>query len=367
MWTSRTLRAVSQVGRSLPTRALSTQRVPVCISMKDLISGKADFPSLIQEAYGPTGLGLLTIKDIPSLPSKREKLLRLARELALLSDEEKAMVELPDIGYAIGWSHGKEQFNGKPDFSKGSFYANPEYDSPLSSGNGYHPNVWPQQIPLEAAFKDMGEEVIQVGKLLAQHIDAYLVAEKAGYQPDTLLKILETSKSHIGRLLHYFPHDAAPGAEDSAWCGWHNDHGALTGLLSAMWLDQATGEEVSAAEATKGTDSGLFVRTRLGEMVKVSIPPDQIAFQMGETTQILSGGLLQATPHYVAGGQTPNLGRNTFAVFMEPGPDYMLEVSDSDKERVFIEVHEQVPPLKNRFQSGITFGEFHHNTISGFS
>lgn len=27
------------------------------------------------------------------------------------------------------------------------------------------------------------------------------------------------------------------GDADADWCGWHNDHGTLTGLTSAMYFD----------------------------------------------------------------------------------------------------------------------------------
>ena len=29
-----------------------------------------------------------------------------------------------------------------------------------------------------------------------------------------------------------------PKDAENDWCGWHNDHGTLTGLASAMYLDQ---------------------------------------------------------------------------------------------------------------------------------
>ena len=32
--------------------------------------------------------------------------------------------------YNVGWSHGKEKLGDKPDFAKGSFYANPLFDEP---------------------------------------------------------------------------------------------------------------------------------------------------------------------------------------------------------------------------------------------
>jgi hypothetical protein len=33
--------------------------------------------------------------------------------------------------FSFGWSHGKEMLEGKPDFSKGSYYNNPIFDSPF--------------------------------------------------------------------------------------------------------------------------------------------------------------------------------------------------------------------------------------------
>ncbi|CAN0552955.1 unnamed protein product, partial [Ectocarpus sp. 8 AP-2014] len=48
----------------------------------------------------------------------------------------------------------------------------------------------------------------------------------------------------------------------------------------------------------------VFVCTPKGELVKATLPPGEAAsscllFQIGETTQVLSGGALQATPHAV--------------------------------------------------------------------
>lgn len=45
---------------------------------------------------------------------------------------------------------------------------------------------------------------------------------------------LSSSSCHKARLLHYFPveqgaQQAAAGQQDEDWCGWHLDHGALTG------------------------------------------------------------------------------------------------------------------------------------------
>ena len=52
-----------------------------------------------------------------------------------------------------------------------------------------------------------------------------------------------------------------------------------------------------------------------------TVPVVQLAFQVGESMQVHSGGLLQATPHFVracSGPAAAGVSRNTFAVFMQP-------------------------------------------------
>ena len=52
-----------------------------------------------------------------------------------------------------------------------------------------------------------------------------------------------------------------------------------------------------------------------------TVPVVQLAFQVGESMQVHSGGLLQATPHFVracSGPAAVGVSRNTFAVFMQP-------------------------------------------------
>jgi len=48
-----------------------------------------------------------------------------------------------------------------------------------------------------------------------------------------------------------------------------------------------------------------------------------MAFQLGESTQIHTGGFLEATPHCVVRSEDlagKKIARNTFALFMEPDP-----------------------------------------------
>lgn len=67
--------------------------------------------------------------------------------------------------------------------------------------------------------------------------------------------------------------------------------------------------------------AGLYILTRDGRTVQARFPADHLAFQLGETQQIQSGGLLQATPHCVTacrGEDAAGVSRTTFAIFMEP-------------------------------------------------
>ena len=73
--------------------------------------------------------------------------------------------------------------------------------------------------------------------------------------------------------------------------------------------------------------SGLYIRTRGGNVVKVSIPKDCVAFQTGEALEIATNGHLLATPHCVAVGASPGpdtVSRESFALFMQPNTDQHL-------------------------------------------
>jgi isopenicillin N synthase-like dioxygenase len=319
--------------------------------------------SKIEEAYGPGGFGVLTISDIPGFLEKREKLLPMASKLAKLSPKDLEKLEVPEVGWSIGWSHGRESYMDVPDFSKGSFYANPEYDEPVKNEEGYHENVWPTQAfpELEPAFKSLGREICRVGYLLAKRIDRYIEYHNRDYVEGLYLHSLKNSRQHVGRLLHYFPKQ-----DQNEWCGWHNDHCSLTGLCSALFLDEETGEIIDSAKAQDET-TGLFIRKRDKSEVKVMIPPSSLAFQIGETSQIISCGTLQATPHAVrSSGNLGNVSRNTLAVFMEPGPDFELDTYGEDLEQIYIE-HDDVPSVRGRWTPGIKFSEFHNNTIKQFN
>lgn len=76
----------------------------------------------------------------------------------------------------------------------------------------------------------------------------------------TLESIISEGNSHLARLLHYFPSSDVKSVSDD-WCGWHNDHGALTGLASAVYMDK-NGKVIDNFFDTEG---GLYAKNRFAE------------------------------------------------------------------------------------------------------
>lgn len=117
--------------------------------------------------------------------------------------------------------------------------------------------------------------MIDVGALLALQIDAYAQERVSTYPSKYLHRIIKEGQSHVGRMLHYFPYENKGDAEDD-WCGWHNDHGSLTALTSALYTD-SEGKEITYPLKT----GGLFAKNRFADIAKISIPSDMLAFQLG--------------------------------------------------------------------------------------
>ncbi|KAF9906479.1 hypothetical protein EC991_000648 [Linnemannia zychae] len=320
--------------------AQNTNSKAVVVDYQDLLTGK-DVSSQIEEAFGSHDhcLGLLLVKNLPpAYLALRERLLRLASVFAALPESAKDKTVHAASRYSFGWSCGKEIMNGKPDVSKGSYYANPMMDEPEASKalqeqfpEYCHPNVWPKDdLPeLEQAFKELGQFIVGVGAQVAKTCDAFVHAQlPTTFSPTHLQDVIQKSKTTKARLLHYFPQTGSIEGEKrddmDSWCGWHLDHGSLTGLTSAMFVDESKDglEEVGCPDK----EAGLYIRNRGQQIVQVSIPRDHLAFQTGEALQLATRGLLAATPHCVRGATAPeedptryaHLARNTFAVFMQP-------------------------------------------------
>lgn len=251
----------------------------------------------------------------------------------------------------------------------------------------YGPNIFPSEEDcpgFKDAFKSLGQLIVETGIKLSKHIDSYVNSRNPTYSGPSadkdgqLENTIKFSRSTKGRLLFYFPasesdaiKDAAADANDfSSWCGWHNDHGSLTGLASAMYFDK-DGNAIPCPDPS----AGLYIKSRQGQVVRVVTPPNSIAFQIGETSQILSGGILQATPHCVKAAAVPGVSRATMAIFMEPDYDAIMDVPQgADPEEVFRGARGEllpkgVPTLAGRWTgpgTNQTFADFSERTFASF-
>lgn len=253
--------------------------------------------------------------------------------------------EKPEVQYNIGWSCGKETLgNGRFDTLKGSYYAQVLHDETLEAkakklypnlGAMTGANVWPDEKVLPGfrkAYEDLCLLIVDVASLVARSCDGYGAAKLEGYENGTLEKIVKTSTSTKARLLHYFPPPpaAAEDASDDGWCATHLDLGALTGLTSQMFVDEAIHKPSSAdgsypplteMDAHPDPSAGLWIKDRSGRTTQVDIPRDCLGFQTGRALELITRGKFKAVPHFVRGAQASKAGsiaRNTLAVFTQP-------------------------------------------------
>lgn len=243
------------------------------------------------------------------------------------------------------------------------------------------PNVWPTTLPsFQQTFEELCTLIIDTAVLVARACDRYAAAHIEGYDPSYLEHMVKTSDITKARLLHYFPPEppsAASGyngiqsptegppelgvSAHDTWCATHIDHGCLTGLTSALYIDEAAHPpEIPKSSHTMtflprlpplsgppSANTGLYIHARDSSIVKVSIPPDCLAFQTGEALEIITGGRFRAVPHFVRaqefGPKATKIARNTLAVFTQPG---LEEVVDREK--------------------GTTLGEFSREVVNRF-
>lgn len=283
---------------------------------------------------------------------------------------------------------GKETLkDNRPDTLKGSYYINcafhvdssldcsptapPKGAAQTASQTTYEsfpeyttPNLWPQENTLpdfRSTATDLCNLIISVAALVARACDNFAIDNVPEYESGYLEKMVTHSLATKARLLHYFPPPASTSENENEddggnddWCATHLDHGCLTGLTSAMYIDEAlcfpdAKPEASSTSTDEGganallplpelasppdPQAGLYIQSRHGEVVKVNIPRDCLAFQTGEALERITKGRLRAVPHFVrgisGGGQSKErVARNTIAVFTQPN---LWDVVDKDK------------------------------------
>ncbi|KAI8624111.1 hypothetical protein F5Y19DRAFT_468065 [Xylariaceae sp. FL1651] len=328
---------------------------PVVVSLADLKSGSISFETL-QGAFGPESLGILVVKDMPTeFLTLRHRLLSYASYMGNLSEKDFEQFTNEAAKYLVGWSKGKEKLkDGSADEYKGSFYANCAFyvDPSLESAKPTKqftleefpeylaPNSWPPQEVLpgfKLTMKQMCSLIIDTAVLVARACDRYAEKEIPGYPTAYLENVVKSSSTTKARLLHYYPmpeEALAKGMGEDNWCAAHKDHGCLTGLTSAMFVDElktdvnvpvfegdSLPEMLPTLEELPGSpdpQAGLWIKDRKGVPVQVKIPRDCIAFQTGESLERITNGKFKAVEHSVRGAYARGIARNTLAVFTQP-------------------------------------------------
>lgn len=371
-----------------------TPRKPVTVSLDDLRSNNVPFTTLLQ-AFGPDSLGILVVSSLPStFPNLRSRVLQNSSRLAALPTQKLEELTKESAKYLVGWSHGKETLRpGVVDTYKGSYYINCAfYKDPSLQGvrdgaekfPGFEEytahNVWPDNADIDDFEPDaeaLIRLIIDTAVLVAKACDRYAESEIQGYPHGYLERMVRESETTKARLLHYFPSAASstqngpasgpgegqpsaatinghsngdpiksePVADD--WCATHLDHGCLTGLTSAMFLNESSAAPLEELPASPSPSSGLYIQDRRGKVHKVGIPRDCLAFQTGEALELITQGKFKAVPHFVKGvsineceDRAAKIARNTLAVFTQPNLD---EVVDT--------------------RNGLTFGEFARGVV----
>jgi isopenicillin N synthase-like dioxygenase len=236
--------------------------------------------------------------------------------------------------------------DGRYDTLKGSYYVNcsPSFADTLTQASlaEKYPsfpeytaaNIWPSDALLPQfsdSFVKLVTLIVEVAALVARACDQYAQANIDGYQKGFLEHCVKTSHVSKARLLHYFPAEQEFGAtaDEDDWCATHKDHGCLTGLTSAMFVDEDAhppniNEQfvpIPELDGPPDSQAGLYIHSRTGDVVKVAVPRDSLAFQTGETLELITKGKFKAVPHFVRGpaaGKGGKVVRNTLAVFTQP-------------------------------------------------
>jgi len=371
----------AQALKDIEKGPIGITKKPVSISyqdLKDAFDNRTCSPKQllgsISKAFGPDGLGLLEVSDIPPAVVKlRSNVMDMAESLAMLPTEQLEEITIPSSMYSIGWSHGKEQFRGEYDTGKGSFYFDPFHED-ASNHNVYPASMQPD---LEDSLLEISTRMAEIGSWVASLCDLYLQELKDKQQSEetetdnnaidlplqtiSIRQSLASGGYAKGRLLYYFPvgtnnkdslsqEDNESSSLDS-WCGWHKDHSSMTILIPGKLFED---ESDTSSKQSNGNKPGLYIHSQ-GQAVHVQLPPTSIGVQLGETLEIMSCGHFRATPHAVKGSSNPNTGRASLALFLQPPLDTILP-----------QLHSQAEDESLRQRWRPTYGEFQDATLTAF-
>jgi isopenicillin N synthase-like dioxygenase len=265
-------------------------------------------PDAFAEALGAsfTRTGFAVVADHGLAPDLLACADRDIRAFFALSDEVKRRYHIPGGGGQRGYTpFGTEAAKGAQLVDLKEFW---HVARDLPAGHPYAsqmaPNVWPEEVPafmpdlqaLFAAFDALGARILTaIARYLGQPDDYFAASVKDG--------------NSILRLLHYPPmKQHVEGLRAEA----HEDINTITLLLGAE-------------------EAGLQVKTREGQWLDISPPPNALVVNIGDMLQRLTNGVLPSTTHRVVNPspERAHLPRYSIPFFLHFAPDFVIKTMPS--------------------------------------
>ena len=329
------------------------------ISFSDLMDNKKNIFKEIKEGFGQEGLGALLVTNIPNFEIRKNSMLTMVKTLGELSPDILKDYENPETNYSLGWSRGQEKLKKDiKDELKGSFYV----DVVDKNKNKFPiPELNHECDEISSLMRNIGFEILKGCNVYLNRYTEF---------PETENYLLNAfNKKAKGRLLHYYEKNEKMNIDDVSVdnaCSWHLDHGGLTILTRALYLDKQYNIHHPIGE-------GLHIKDKNRNIHNVCIPENSVLCQVGEMLQVLSGGYLRATPHCVFKRDDQNITRETYALFLDCLPEYDITrkawfLDDFLENTGFDSLNNEfnLSLLKERHSSCKTYKEFVYNTLQTY-
>ena len=221
-----------------------------------------------------------------------------------------------DIWFQRGWTPPNTEravvAGGQPDFKECYFACATDVDPDARAQYPqiYAENRWPDGL---AGFDAQGfaRDYLALGRALHAAGEALLraAAPALGLPDDALVRLI-SGGPHVTRILHYLPLSPEQIGTNILWGEEHTDFNLLTVLPGGRFY--AGGKSAPPPDAK----SGLYLRTRDGELVRGTPPAGTIVAQVGQQLEVLTGGTFLATPHVVTPPGMPGISRMSSAHFV---------------------------------------------------
>ena len=164
----------------------------------------------------------------------------------------------------------------------------------------YNPNMWPSEIPeFKKVLLDLFQTMDKMSHTLLEALGTAL-----DLVPGTFSRMIEDGNS-ILRAIHYPPVEGQD-TKNSIRAAAHEDINLITMLVGA-------------------TDSGLELKDRDGQWLKVESQSDQIVVDSGDMLSRLTNDVIPATTHRVVNPDEAQTSRFSMPFFVHPNPEAVLK------------------------------------------